>query len=374
MTDARSADGPGTARAAARTARPDRPQLNPQQRLAVEHYDGALLVLAGAGSGKTRVLTYRIAYLIDAHGVDPSAILAVTFTNKAAEEMRTRVRALLGGEPAGLTMGTFHSIGARWLRRYATRLGWTPRFTILDSEDAERLVKRVAESLGLPRRFKPEAIHHLLSSAKNQLVGPSEFAETAFDPLSRAAAKVYPRYEAALKESNAFDFDDLLWKPVELFQSHPDILQALRRRFAFLLVDEYQDTNRAQYKLLRALSRVHGNLCVVGDEDQSIFAFRGSDYRNILRFEKDFPNARVLRLEQNYRSTATILDVANAVIAENIHRKGKRLFTENARGDPVLVVRAADEEDEAAWVEGEIGRRLTEEARAYRDFAVLYRT
>jgi DNA helicase-2/ATP-dependent DNA helicase PcrA len=349
-------------------------ELNPVQREAVEHFEGPLLVLAGAGSGKTRVLTYRIAYLIEHYGVDPARILAVTFTNKAAGEMRARVRALLGGEPAGLWMGTFHALGARLLRRYATRVGASPNFTILDADDAERVVKRVMEPLRLPRRFRPEAVARAISEAKNRLVGPDAFAEIALDPFHRAVAEVYPRYVAACAESNAFDFDDLLVKPVELLERHRDVLRALQERFRFVLVDEYQDTNHAQYRWLELLCRAHGNLCVVGDDDQSIYGWRGADLRNILDFERAFPNARVLRLEQNYRSTQTILAVANAVIAENVRRKGKRLFTENPPGEPVRLVRAWDEEDEAAWVVEEIARRIAEEGRAHRDFAVLYRT
>ncbi|MBI4514042.1 MAG: UvrD-helicase domain-containing protein [Gemmatimonadetes bacterium] len=349
-------------------------ELNEPQRLAVEHFEGPLLVLAGAGSGKTRVLTHRIAHLIAERGVAPGAILAVTFTNRAADEMRGRLHSLLGGEPAGLWMGTFHAFGARILRRFATRLGWSPRFTILDAEDAQRQVKRIMEELKLPKRWKAEAVHSAISSAKNQLVGSREYAETALDPFSRAAADIYPRYERALRESNGFDFDDLLMKPVELFREHEEVLAHFRQRFHFLLVDEYQDTNHAQYRLLALLAQAHRNLCVVGDDDQSIYGWRGADIRNILEFEKDFPNARVICLEQNYRSTGTILRVANRVIAENVHRKGKRLFTENPEGNPVTVVRTGDEVDEATWVVDDFRRRLTEPGRTYRDVAVLYRT
>lgn len=364
----------GPARAAVQPRRDDFRELNPRQREAVEHFEGPLLVLAGAGSGKTKVLTCRIAHLVDVHGVDPQRILAVTFTNKAAQEMRSRVRALLGGEPAGMWMGTFHSLGARLLRRYATRLGWSPRFTIFDAEDAERQVRRVMDTIRLRKKWKPEAVHGAISSAKNQLVDSQEYAGVAFDPFARDVAQVYPLYQQALRESNAFDFDDLLMKPVELLRSHPDVLAELRERFLFALVDEYQDTNHAQYVLLETLTRGHGNLCVVGDDDQSIYGWRGADIRNILEFEKDFPRARVIRLEQNYRSTATILDVANAVIAENVQRKGKQLFTENAQGAPVTLLRAADEEDEATWVVGEIERARAADERAYGDVAVLYRT
>ncbi|MBI4408611.1 MAG: UvrD-helicase domain-containing protein [Gemmatimonadetes bacterium] len=350
--------------------------LNPEQRQAVQHLEGPLLVLAGAGSGKTRVLTTRIAQLIAEHGVDPAAVLAVTFTNKAAGEMRERVRLLLGSEPAGLWIGTFHAIGARLLRRHAARLGWTPNFTIYDAEQAVRVVKRALERLNLPlKRWHPQAVHAGISGAKNQLVGPAAFASTALDAFSRVVADVYPLYDAALREQNAFDFDDLLMRPVELFLDHADVLDAYRRRFRFLLVDEYQDTNHAQYRFLELLAREHGNLMVVGDDDQSIYRWRGADIRNILDFEKDFPDARVVRLEQNYRSTRRILDAANRVIAENMRRKGKTLRTDAGAGEPLTRVEALDERDEADWIAAEIEQRLAEQPeRTPREFVVLYRT
>lgn len=349
--------------------------LNPRQREAVEHLEGPLLVLAGAGSGKTRVLTCRAARLIDRHGVDPSLILAVTFTNKAAEEMRNRVYDLLGGEPAGMWIGTFHSIGARILRRHATRLGFGPDFTILDADDSLREIKRMMDDLNVPKRFKPRPIQGTISGAKNQLIGPEAFAERAFDPFTRTASEVYFRYQRALADANALDFDDLLVKPVELFLSCSDVLERFQSRFAFILVDEYQDTNHAQYRFLELLARTHQNLCVVGDDDQSIYGWRGADIRNILEFERDFPEARTIRLEQNYRSTKAILRAANSVIAENTNRKGKTLYTENERGSSLTVIRAADEVDEANWIAAEIERTVADGAEpSFRDFVVLYRT
>jgi DNA helicase-2/ATP-dependent DNA helicase PcrA len=349
--------------------------LNPEQRRAVEHFEGPLLVLAGAGSGKTRVLTCRIAHLIEQHGVDPNLIMAVTFTNKAAEEMRLRVQRLLGSEPSGMWIGTFHSMGARILRRHATRLGFGPGFTILDADDSLREIKRVMESLNLPKRWKPQAVQGAISAAKNQLVTPEVYSEAAFDPFARTVADVYPAYQTRLREGNAFDFDDLLVKPVELFESFAGVLEHFRRRFRFILVDEYQDTNHAQYRFLELLAREHSNLCVVGDDDQSIYGWRGADIRNILEFERDFPAARTIRLEQNYRSTQVVLDAANHVIAENINRKGKTLYTNNEVGEPITLVRATDEIDEAEWIASEIRAGLAIDSDLqHRSFVVLYRT
>ena len=351
--------------------------LNPEQREAVEHFEGPLLVLAGAGSGKTRVLTTRIAHLIEEHGVAPERILALTFTNKAAGEMRDRVRALLGRDPQGMWTGTFHAIGARFLRRDATRLGWTPGFAIRDADDAESLIRRIVrDELGLdPKRWNPRAIHGAISSAKNELLDPEEYARLALDPFQRKVSEVFVRYQKALRDANAFDFDDLLVKPVELLRDFAEVQRRYRERFQFILVDEYQDTNHAQYVLLKLLAAEHTNLFVVGDDDQSIYGWRGADLRNILDFEKDFPDARTVRLEQNYRSTASILDAANRVIAENLRRKGKTLRTENAAGERLTLVEAADEGDEAEWIVGELQRRMADDAElGPRDFVVLYRT
>lgn len=349
--------------------------LNPDQREAVEHVQGPLLVLAGAGSGKTRVLTSRIAHLIEEHGVDPAVIMAVTFTNKAAQEMRGRVYRLLGSEPGGMWIGTFHAIGARILRRHAARLGFGPGFTILDADDSLREIKRVMADRGVPTRWKPQAVQGAISAAKNQLITPRAYSRAAIDPFSRVVSEIYPVYQGRLKEGNAFDFDDLLMKPVELFEGFPQVLERYRGRFQFVLVDEYQDTNHAQYRFLELLAREHGNLCVVGDDDQSIYGWRGADIRNILEFERDFASARTIRLQRNYRSTRTILDAANRVIAENVNRKGKVLYTENASGSPITLVKAADEVDEARWIAGEIERRASgSDGPGFRGFVVLYRT
>jgi DNA helicase II / ATP-dependent DNA helicase PcrA len=358
--------------------------LNPEQRVAAEHFEGPLLVLAGAGSGKTRVLTARVTHLIEAYGVAPQSILALTFTNKAAGEMRERLHGLLGREPAGMWVGTFHAVGARILRRDAARLGWTPGFMIYDADDAESMIRRILkEDLALdPKRWTPRAVRAAISSAKNELVNVEAYAESAADAFSRVVAQVYERYQRALRDANAFDFDDLLVKPVELFRGYPGVLARYRDRFRFLLVDEYQDTNRAQYVFLQLLAQLDpaeperaANLFVVGDDDQSIYGWRGADIRNILEFEADFPDARVVRLERNYRSTATILEAANRVIAANVRRKGKNLRTENPPGDPLKLVEAADEVDEAEWIAHALRERIASDHEAApRDFVVLYRT
>lgn len=354
--------------------------LNPEQRLAVEHFEGPALVLAGAGSGKTRVLTTRVAHLVHQHGVSVDQILAVTFTNKAAGEMRERIGQFLGGEPRGMWMGTFHALGARLLRRHAPLLGWDRAFTIFDAEQSLRQIKRTLQSLDIdPKRYSPKAVRGMMSAAKNQLISPARFKqdhEEGFDLFARTVARVYPAYQAALKEQNAFDFDDLLVKPVELFMAHGDVLDQYRRRFSFLLVDEYQDTNHAQFRFLALIAEGHGNLMVVGDDDQSIYGWRGADLSNILDFEKTWPGAAVIRLERNYRSTSTILEAANAVISENVHRKGKTLRTEREGGENISRVECADENDEARVVVEEIAARYEHGPglHNYRDFAILYRT
>ena len=354
-------------------------RLNPEQRAAVEHVEGPILVLAGAGSGKTRVLTVRIARLIEEHGVLPERILAVTFTNKASGEMKERIRALLGKEPAGAWVGTFHSLGARLLRRHAGALGWDPGFTIFDAEESLRELKRVMESLQVDtKRWSPKAIRAVISDAKNQLVSASEFSiehADGFDLFLKTAARIYPEYQRSLKTQNAFDFDDLLVKPVELFKVHPGTLEKYQNRFAFVLVDEYQDTNHAQFRFLEAIAERHKNLMVVGDDDQSIYGWRGADIRNILEFERTYPGTRVVRLERNYRSTGTILAAANAVIRWNVERKEKTLRTDREHGGPVTLVETADESDESNWVAGEIEEGMIDGRLArYREVAVLYRT
>ena len=350
--------------------------LNPAQREAVLHVNGPLLVLAGAGSGKTRVLTTRLARLIDQHGVDPSRILAVTFTNKAAGEMKDRIGRLLGRAPVGMWVGTFHAIGARMLRGAPHLVGRTPSFTIYDQDDTQSVVKRIMERHRInAKQFTPRGIHGLISDAKNALVGPDEFANLAFDPFAKAAAVVYRELGEALRLANAADFDDLLVLPVRMLADSPAELEKYRRRFQYILVDEYQDTNRAQYQLVKQLAGGHGNLCVVGDDDQSIYGLRGADIRNILDFSKDFPEAHTVRLEENYRSTPEVLDLANVVISANRGRMGKTLRPTRASGERVTAVRCLDERDEADFVVEELGtRRSQSPSLGLRDIAIVYRT
>jgi DNA helicase-2/ATP-dependent DNA helicase PcrA len=349
--------------------------LNPAQREAVLHFEGPLLVLAGAGSGKTRVLTTRIARLIEHHGVDPSRILAVTFTNKAAGEMRERITRLLGEEPRGMWSGTFHAIGARILRSAAHHVGRTSSFSIYDEDDSLGLIKRLMEREGIPQKqWSPKVIASLISDAKNALVPAAEYESLAMDPVSRAAAKVYRQMEPALRAANAVSFDDLLVLPVEIFRTDERTLARYRDRFQFILVDEYQDTNRAQFQFIKMLGSAHGNVAVVGDDDQSIYGWRGADIRNILDFEKEFPSSKVVRLEENYRSTPDILGVANVAISQNVGRKGKTLRATRAAGEPVTLMATLDERDEADFVIEEIKTRRNQENRALSDFAVLYRT
>jgi DNA helicase II / ATP-dependent DNA helicase PcrA len=350
--------------------------LNPAQREAVLHVDGPLLVLAGAGSGKTRVLTTRIARLIDQHGVDPSRILAVTFTNKAAGEMKDRISRLLGRAPAGMWVGTFHAIGARMLRAAPHLVGRTAAFTIYDQDDTQAVVKRVMERNKLNvKQFTPRGVHAAISDAKNALVDPDEYANLAMDPFSRAVAVVYRELGEALRVANAVDFDDLLVLPVRLLAENPGELEKYRRKFRYLLVDEYQDTNRAQYQFVKLLAAGHGNLCVVGDDDQSIYGWRGADIRNILDFKKDFPEAHVVRLEENYRSTPEVLDLANVVISANKGRMGKTLRATHRSGERVTAARCLDERDEADFIVEElVARRAQASSLTLRDVAILYRT
>src|SRR5258705_12033414 len=336
--------------------------LNPAQREAVLHFEGPMLVLAGAGSGKTRVLTARIARLIEHHGVDPSRILALTFTNKAAREMRERIARLLGEEPKGMWSGTFHAIGARILRSSARHVGRTSSFTIYDEDDTLGVMKRIMERVGISQKqWSPKVIASLISDAKNALVPAAEYESLVMDPVSRAAAAVYKQLEPTLRLANAVTFDDLLVLPVEIFRKDETTLARYRDRFQFILVDEYQDTNRAQFQFIKLLGSVHGNVVVVGDDDQSIYGWRGADIRNILDFEKEFASAKLVRLEENYRSTPDILDVANASITQNVGRKGKTLRATRGSGEPVTLVAALDERDEADWVLEEIKERQSRE-------------
>jgi DNA helicase II / ATP-dependent DNA helicase PcrA len=348
--------------------------LNEPQREAVLHGDGPLLILAGAGSGKTRVLTHRIANLVGSGAARPGEILAITFTNKAAGEMRERVEALVGSRGRAMWVMTFHSACARMLRSDAQRLGYTRGFTIYDEQDSLRLVKACIEELDVdPKRFAPRGIRRQISDAKNALLDAEAYRLKVSSFFEQTAADVYELYEKRLHAANAMDFDDLLFRCVNLFELFEEVRDRYRRSFRHVLVDEYQDTNRAQYRWLQLLTEEHRNLAVVGDDDQSIYRFRGADIRNILEFERDFPDAEVIKLEQNYRSTQTILNAANSVIANNRSRKSKSLWSELGEGDPVHVRELEDEHAEARFVVSEI-ERLVDEGGSRDDMAVFYRT
>jgi DNA helicase-2/ATP-dependent DNA helicase PcrA len=348
--------------------------LNPAQREAVLHVDGPLLVVAGAGSGKTRVLTHRVAHLIRAHGVKPNEILAITFTNKAATEMRERLERILGRTARAIWILTFHAACGRILRREAERLGYRSSFTIYDQADQVRVVKACLEELGKdPKRFTPRGIHAQISNAKNQLVSPDEYTARVASFWDQTVAEVYELYQRKLHASNAVDFDDMLMLTVDVLERFPEALERWQSSFHHVLVDEYQDTNKAQYRLLQLLAAKHRNVFAVGDPDQSIYAFRGADIRNILDFEEDFGGAGTIALEQNYRSTNSILEAANAVIDNNRDRKPKRLWSELGEGDPVEVVEVEDEHAEARFVAAEIAR-LVESGYSAAEIAVFYRT
>ncbi|HZJ29605.1 MAG TPA: UvrD-helicase domain-containing protein, partial [Solirubrobacterales bacterium] len=348
--------------------------LNEEQREAVTAGDGPVLVIAGAGSGKTRVLTHRIAYLLAQGRVRPGEILAITFTNKAANEMRERVTAQVGPITAAMWVSTFHSACARLLRGGAERLGYSRSFTIYDEADSLRMIKRCMEESGIdPKRFPPRSIRAGISGAKNQLIDSDDLGRDPGSEYEHSVAEIYRLYERRLLEVNAMDFDDLLVRTVNLLELEPGFRERWQRNFRQVLVDEYQDTNHAQYRLLQLLSGEHRNLFVVGDEDQSIYGFRHADIRNILDFERDFPGARVLKLERNYRSTQTILSAANAVVANNRDRRPKRLWTERGEGEPVRVAELEDEHGEARWVAGEIERLVEEESVPRTEIAVFYR-
>ncbi|MCC8138650.1 MAG: DNA helicase PcrA [Clostridiales bacterium] len=379
--------------------------LNPEQLEAVRHYEGPLLILAGAGSGKTRVLTHRVAWLIEEMDVDPWNILAITFTNKAAGEMRERVERILSREEtenagpgddqtraAGAVTGnrrrgtmsgavwvaTFHSTCVRILRRYIDRIGYDTNFTIYDAEDQKTVVRDVCRYLNIDtKQFKERMFMGMISSAKDELITPEEYEQEVLrrdDFKGRLAAKVYTEYQKRLKESNALDFDDLIGKTVELFSACPDVLEAWQERFRFIMVDEYQDTNTAQFKLVSQLASKYGNLCVVGDDDQSIYKFRGANIGNILNFEQFFPNAKVIRLEQNYRSTQNILNAANAVIKKNVGRKDKTLWTANGEGERIHFRQFLNGFGEAEYIADRISTMVLQGKASYKDFAVLYRT
>ena len=349
--------------------------LNPEQRRAVVTTEGALLVLAGAGSGKTRVLTTRIAYLIGALGIPPDGILAVTFTNKAAGEMRERVEKMLGPQSADLWVGTFHSICVRILRREISHLGYSRGFAIYDQADGLSVMKEALRQKGLdPKTEDPKRALWRIDQWKNAGTTPATAAETATDIDSEQSAELYAIYQRLLADANALDFGDLLMLAAELFERFPQVLAHYSRRWQYLLVDEYQDTNGVQYKLVRQLASEHGNLCVVGDPDQSIYAWRGANIRNILDFEQDYPQAEVVKLERNYRSTQPILSGATGVVSKNFDRKSKELFTDKAGGEKIDLFEAANDREEAAFVVRRILNDAEESGRAYGEFAIFYRT
>ncbi|MCI5898761.1 MAG: DNA helicase PcrA [Hominisplanchenecus sp.] len=350
--------------------------LNDKQQEAVFHTEGPLLVLAGAGSGKTRVLTHRIAYLMEEKGIMPWNILAITFTNKAAGEMRERVNRLVGQGAERIWVSTFHSACVRILRRHSGWIGYDTNFVIYDGDDQKSLMKDICKRLNIDtKKYKERAILGVISSAKDELIGPEQFAlDAQGDYRQEIIAKAYSEYQRQLKSSNAFDFDDLIMKTVELFQNNPDILDEYQERFRYIMVDEYQDTNTAQFKLVSLLAAKYQNLCVVGDDDQSIYKFRGANIENILSFEKIFPDACVVKLEQNYRSTQNILDAANSVIQNNTGRKEKKLWTANGQGDKVRMRSFQSAFEEAEFISGEIAARVRRQEADYRDFAILYRT
>ena len=350
--------------------------MNERQREAVFHTEGPLLILAGAGSGKTRVLTHRIAYLIEEKGVNPWNILAITFTNKAAGEMRERVDRLVAFGAESVWVSTFHSACVRILRRHIDRLGYDSKFTIYDSDDQKTLMKDICKRLQIDtKQWKEKTLLGIISSAKNELIGAQEYEmNTMGDFSKRKIAEAYKEYQRQLRTNNALDFDDLIMKTVELFKLNPDVLEAYQERFKYIMVDEYQDTNTAQFKLISLLASKYQNLCVVGDDDQSIYKFRGANIRNILNFEDVFPSARVVKLEQNYRSTKTILDAANHVIRNNLERKNKTLWTANDGGAPIIFQNFMTAYEEAEYIAEDLAKRVAAGDGNYSDCAILYRT
>ena len=350
--------------------------LNAEQKEAVLHTEGPLLILAGAGSGKTRVLTHRIAYLIEEKGVNPWNILAITFTNKAAGEMRERVDKIVGFGSESIWVSTFHSMCVRILRRYIDRLGYDTNFTIYDTDDQKTLMKDVCKMLEIDTKvYKERMFLSEISSAKDELVTPEEYELNAVgDYVKSKIAQVYKEYEKQLRANNALDFDDLLLKTVQLFQTQADVLEHYQERFRYIMVDEYQDTNTVQFQLIRILAEKYKNLCVVGDDDQSIYKFRGANIHNILNFERVFDDSKVIKLEQNYRSTSNILNAANAVIRHNTGRKDKTLWTDNEEGEKISFKQFDTAFDEAEYIVGDIRKKVTDKGYTYSDCAVLYRT
>lgn len=348
--------------------------LNPQQREAVITTEGPLLIMAGAGSGKTRVLTHRIAYLISTRKAPPWAILAITFTNKAAREMQDRVSRLVGSEGRDIWVSTFHSMCVRILRKDIERIGFTPNFSILDSTDQLSVIRGCMKDLNIDtKKFEPKAVQAVISTAKNELITPQQYEQKVGDYFEGIAAKVYTMYQKRLRNNNSLDFDDLIMKTIELFKDVPEVLEFYQKKFQYIHVDEYQDTNRAQYMLCRMLADKHHRICVVGDSDQSIYRWRGADISNILNFEGDYPEATTILLEQNYRSTSTILNAANEVIGRNTGRKPKKLWTDKADGDKIKVYRADSEHAEGYFVTSEIQKDI-KDGKLYSEHAILYRT
>jgi DNA helicase-2/ATP-dependent DNA helicase PcrA len=350
-------------------------QLNPAQRQAVEAISGPVLILAGPGSGKTRVISHRIAYLVRVCGINPRRIMAVTFTNKAAREMEDRLQQLLAGSVRDLTLGTFHAICVRILRRNGQAVGINPRFVIYDDGDQLNIIKRSFKDAGLdPKQYNPRAILGAISAAKSALLSPEDYKLRAQSHIEEVVASIYRRYQELLTSSQALDFDDLLMQVVILFRQHPGILLEYQKKYLHIMVDEFQDTNLVQYELVKQLAAQYRNICVVGDPDQSIYSWRSADLRNILNFEKDYPESKVVLLEQNYRSTKTILEAASSVISVNQHRKQKDLWTSNASGEPVHMVEMFSEQDEAQFVVSEIENLVSRGCGKWGDFAVMYRT
>ena len=348
--------------------------LNDKQKEAIETTEGPLLVLAGAGSGKTRVLTTRVAFLVNEKGIDPFNILAITFTNKAAKEMKERAVKTLGPQAYSIQISTFHSLGLLLVKENYEKLDFAKNFTILDSEDTLTVIKKILKEMNLdPKVYNPRTIRNKISSAKNELMDSKQYSRFAHSDYEQIILEVFQKYEKKIKNNNSVDFDDLLLLPIRLFKEYPNILQDYQERFKYLLVDEYQDTNEAQYILIKMLSAKYKNVCVVGDLDQSIYGFRGANYRNILNFEKDYPNAKVILLEENYRSTANILNVANEIIKNNKQRKDKNLWTKNDDGAKIKYHRSYDEKDEAYYVMDEI-KRLIKNGEPKEGMAILYRT
>lgn len=348
--------------------------LNDRQKEAVLYGDGPLLILAGAGSGKTSVLTKRVAYLIKERNVSPKNIVAITFTNKAAKEMKERIIKEVGKEGYDIQISTFHSFGLRIIKENYEKLGYEKNFTIIDSDDSLTVVKKILKEMGIDStRFNPKFIKNQISSCKNEMVTPEKYKNLVNDELSDITYKVYKKYQDTLLRNNSLDFDDLLIKPIELFNKYKEVLENYQELFKYVFIDEYQDTNEAQYILSKMISAKYKNICVVGDDAQSIYSWRGANFKNILNFEKDYKNAKVILLEQNYRSTKTILNAANSVIKNNINKKDKNLWTDNSIGEKIRYVRTNDEKDEASYVTREI-RNLVNNGVSLDDIAVLYRT